>query len=472
MSGLLSGGNLGKRYLFIGVAAAVVVMAAILPETPGLGYSGRMTVALMAAGVILWIAEAMPNAITALALMALMPFLSVCSFSEAWSNSISSTIFFLIGTYSFTVALSSTTLPLRFAGVIMRWAKNDSGKIILGFMCGAAIISMVMTDIAACSVFMALCLHILEANGAEKGKSRLGKALMIAVPWGSAIGGAATLCGCGLNIMVVGVLESNFGISVSFLTWLICAMPMAVAVLPLSWLLLVKCFKPEPISQEAYESTIEQCKGLPSITIREKWAVAIILVTLALWILSTWVTVLNTAAVVMVTMSFFFLPGINVMPFGDFVKGVNWGIVLMIMAVTSISSAMAVNGVGEWLIDVATAGSGAALNGFAVLLIAAVLGCILHNTIPVGPAVCGILVIPFAQMALASDVSLTALAVVLGWECGVTLIVPLDCVPMVSYSYGYYKFGDMIKLGWVPSLLMVVYAVTALPGICGLLGVV
>lgn len=464
-------GKLFRGYLFLAIAAAVIVAAVVMPPVEGLSAQGRVTIALMAAGIVLWVSEALPTSITALVLMALMPLLGVCSFNDAWANSITSNTFFLIGTFSFTVALASTTIPLRLVGAILRWSRNDSSKLILGFMCGTALMSTVMTDIAACSVFMALCLFILEANGAERGTSRLGKALMIAIPWGSAIGGAATLCGCGLNIMVVGVLEGAFGITVSFMTWLVCALPMAVIVLPISWFLLVRVFRPEPITEEAYRATCERCAGLGPVTTREKWACGIILVTLLLWILSTWVPALNTTAVVMLSMAVFFLPGINVMSFDALVRGVNWGILLMIMGVTSLATAMAATGAGEWVVNVAVSGVVSGLGPAGILAAGALLGCVLHNVIPVGPAVCGILVIPFAQIAMASDVSLTAMAIMLGWECGVTLIVPLDCVPMVSYSYGYYRFWDMMKVGWVPSLLMIVYAATALPALCGMLGV-
>ena len=460
-----------RGYCYLALAALILIAAAALPPWEGLSFQGRMAIALMGAGVVLWVTDVLPACITALVLMALMPLFGVCSFNEAWANSINSNVFFLIGTFSFTIALSSTTVPLRVVGAILRWSGNDPKKLILGFMCGTAVFSTVMTDIAACGVFMALCIFILEANGAEKGRSRLGKALMIAVPWGSAIGGAATLCGCGLNIMVVGVLEESFGITVSFLTWLICALPMTLMVLPLSWVLLVKVFKPEAITAEAYEATQRRCSGLPPITRREWWACAVILVTLALWILSTWFPFLNTAAVVMISMALFFIPGNQVMTFDDLVKGVNWGIILLIMGVTSLAAALASTGAGSWIVNVVLADAVHGLSPMGVLAIGALLGCVLHNIIPVGPAVCGILVVPFATLALSSGASMTAMAVMLGWECGVALIIPLDCVPLVSYSYGYYRFWDMMKVGWVPSLLMIVYAATALPAICAALGV-
>ena len=221
---------------------------------------------------------------------------------------------------------------------------------------------------------------------------------------------------------------------------------------------------------EVYETTLKQCGDLPPVTAQEKWACAIILTTLLLWILSTWVPAFNTAAVALLGMSAFFLPGINVVTFDELVKGVNWGIILMIMGVTSLAAAMASTGAGTWIIDLVVAGSASDLSPMAILLIGSVLGCVLHNIIPVGPAVCGILVIPFAQLALTTDVSMTAMAIMLGWQCGVAMIVPLDCVPIVSYSYGYYRFWDMIKVGWVPSLLMIIYSATALPAICGLIG--
>ena len=59
-----------------------------------------------------------------------------------------------------------------------------------------------------------------------------------------------------------------------------------------------------------------------------------------------------------------------------------------------------------------------------------------------------------------------------GFWSAIALMLPLDGVPLLSYSSDrkYFSFGDMVKVGWAPSLVMVIITVTITPMTAGLLG--
>ena len=63
------GTSLGKRLALIGVAVAIIVIAHFLPTPEGLSYAGKMAIALMVSGIVLWVTEPVPMAISGLALM-------------------------------------------------------------------------------------------------------------------------------------------------------------------------------------------------------------------------------------------------------------------------------------------------------------------------------------------------------------------------------------------------------------------
>ena len=54
----------------------------------------------------------------------------------------------------------------------------------------------------------------------------------------------------------------------------------------------------------------------------------------------------------------------------------------------------------------------------------------------------------------------------------VTFVLPTDAVPMFTYKFGYYSFGDMIKAGIPASIVVVVIVALLIPGAIGLIGVV
>ena len=63
------GTSLGKRLALIGVAVAIIVIAHFLPTPEGLSYAGKMAIALMVSGIVLWVTEPVPMAISALSLI-------------------------------------------------------------------------------------------------------------------------------------------------------------------------------------------------------------------------------------------------------------------------------------------------------------------------------------------------------------------------------------------------------------------
>ena len=82
----------------------------------------------------------------------------------------------------------------------------------------------------------------------------------------------------------------------------------------------------------------------------------------------------------------------------------------------------------------------------------------------------GFAVAPIIMLALQSGASPVALAIITAFWSGVTFLLPTDAVPMFTYSFRYYTIMDMVKEGWVPSLVFVVIVAVAVPLISGALG--
>ena len=96
--------------------------------------------------------------------------------------------------------------------------------------------------------------------------------------------------------------------------------------------------------------------------------------------------------------------------------------------------------------------------------------CVLHILIPSGPAVAGLAVMPMILFAESAGVNPIAAAVLTAFWGGVTFMLPMDAVPMLTYGYGYYKIPDMLKFGWLPSIVIIVIAGLFIPFALGILG--
>ncbi|NBI33223.1 hypothetical protein [Enterorhabdus sp. P55] len=105
-----------------------------------------------------------------------------------------------------------------------------------------------------------------------------------------------------------------------------------------------------------------------------------------------------------------------------------------------------------------------------MLLVLSAVGAVVHNVVPVGPAVAGILAYPFGVLAGDFGISMYCMLMVVAWQASLAYVLPLDCVPILTYSTGYYRMGDMARIGWVPTVALVALTATLLPALCALLG--
>ena len=462
-----------RNVVVLAIAALLIATAALAPETAGLAYEGRMVMTILVAGVLLWVTEALPLAATALLILVMMPIMGVCTFNDAYANSIGSTVFFLMGTFAFTVALDATTIPTRVCGLVLRWAGNDSRKVILGFMSACALLSLVMSDVAACGVFISVGKRLLELNGTERGTSRLGAAMMIAIPYASYAGGMACMAGNGCNVLTVSLFSSLFGVEMSFVEWMMIGAPFAIVLLIASWLFLCVWFKPEPISQHAVDETMREVSDLPKMQPCEWKTVGVIAAALIFWIASSWLTFLNTAEIALVAMVLLSIPGWNPLDFKSLLKRMNWDIILLIMCVISAGHFVVTTGAGNWIVETIMAVTPDFMKvPLILMLVASLIGAIMHNVVPVGPAVAGILAFPLGTIAMDFGIPMYAMLMVVAWEASVSYILPLDCVPVLTYSTGYYTMGQYAKTGIIPTFFLVVLTSVCLPLICGLYGFV
>jgi len=458
-----------KNIIFFIAAVFLVFLSRIVPLPEGLTREGLTSIMLLVAAILLWITEAMDLAAITILIVSTIPFFKIMSAGAMFSSFAGSVFFFVLATFALTAALANSTIPTRIAGLILRWSGRNSRKLVLGFTLGTAILSSIMSNVPTCGLFASLALAILKTNGDPKpGTSSLGKALMIGVPAGSVIGGFITPAGGPTNVLAIEILEKT-GFNITFLDWMIVGLPLALisCVIVAVWLGIV--FRPEPISEEALEKAKQMVKDAGPMSAREKKMLVIIFLMFVFWISSTWVKAFNTTLVALLGMSAFFLPGVRVLKWDQFTENSSWDALFMIGGVGALAQAILDSGAATWLVNTLLAGASFWPPVVVYIVISAVI-CILHILIPSGPAVVGLAVMPMIVLAQSAGVNPIAAAVITAYWGGVTLMLPIDAVPMLTYGYGYYKIPDMVKFGWLPSIVLIFIAGLFIPFALGLLG--
>ncbi len=461
--------NNTKAYVMIAIAVVILILSRVLPLPEGLTREGLSALAIMIAALVLWISEAMNMAVTTIFLCCMLPFFGVLKPAEMFKGFGGSVFFFMVGTMSITTALASTTIPTRIAGAILSWSKNNPRKLVLGFTVGTAVLSSIMSNIPTCALFASLGIAIMKANGDPKpGTSNLGRCLMISIPAGSVIGGFMTPAGGPTNIVAINALEA-VGVRVTFLDWMIMGYPIGLvcAILFAVWICLF--YKPEKISDEALGIAHEMVSGSGPLTSREIKCMIVIILMFVTWIASTWIPIFNTTVVALFGTCLFMCPGIDVISWRDYIEKGGWDGTFLVGGVGAMAEAALSTGAASWIIT-STLGGASAWSPAVVCLAVSALICVLHWLCPSGPAVAGLAVAPIIILAQTVGASPVALAIITAFWSGVTFLLPTDAVPMFTYSFRYYSITDMVKEGWVPSLVFIVFVAFAIPFMTGILG--
>ena len=106
-------------------------------------------------------------------------------------------------------------------------------------------ISMFIDDMAVVAMMIPLVLGLLKTVGAKPGSSNFGKAMMMAIIFGTVLGGICTPAGVSSNIIALAFLNKNANMHVSFLYWTVIATPICVVIAAITWWLILRIFPPE-----------------------------------------------------------------------------------------------------------------------------------------------------------------------------------------------------------------------------------
>lgn len=457
-----------KKFFSLLAALALLLGTLALPVPEGLGVAGRNTLGLLLAALVLWVTEAVPLAVTALALIILQPVYGVADLNDAFKEFISPVIFFVIASYGISASIMKTPLAYRMAKWLLVKAGNNTAKIILAFTIGPAVLSAFVSNVPAAALFMGLALSILDALGAKPGSSRLGKALMIAIPFGAMIGGIATPAGSSINILVLYLLDKYVHVNISFLDWIFFGLPIAVVMVPISSYVIVKVFKPEALGLDV-AAVLKGMDTQKHLTLTEKKVITILGLMMIFWLASTWITAINITMVAIAGLILFFVPGINVLSWDEFSPEVGWDAVIMIGGVTSIGAAVVSSGLSTWFLNEILQN----LVGLGVVPLTALIGMIinlLHLLLPIGPAIVTISIQPLADLSVLAGISPAIFAITTAFLAGCCMLLPLDAVPLITYNKKFYTMWDMFKSGLITSTVWVLVTAVWVPVVAFLTG--
>lgn len=316
-----SKGN-AKRIRIIFVGILILVIGYFLPAPEGLGHGGKMTLVLLAFLFVMWTTGVVPNWVSSMAAILMLPFFDAAeNHTAVYESFVNSTFFFLLAVFAIAAIIHKSNIPSKLMNFFVVRFENDSRKLLFAFGATTWIISAFMSDLAACALVAGVAAAILRDGKFPKSFSRC---LMMIIPLGSMTGGIIMPISSATNATIMQKLEILMGETTSFLQWTVVGLPVGVLGLVLAWAIMVAVHRPEHLSEECMADLRARFTTGEGFSSYDKKVLMIVGVMLVMWVLGSWVPVLSHTFVALVGMIAMFLPGFDMLTWKEFREEVHW----------------------------------------------------------------------------------------------------------------------------------------------------
>ena len=420
----------------------------------GLSPKAKRFLAILAVLVILFVFEPIPLEITAICIGASLVVLQITDVKNAWAPYMHPVVIFIMCCLIFAIALDKAGLTKRLGYYIIKKAGNSVVRFTFIISIGLGLASSFMHDAAAVAVGIVTMLPLMRAAGIEP-NTNTAKFMMLSLAFACSCGGMGTLVGGGRCMVSAAFLKEYTGIEITFLDWMLYAMPAAIVTVPIAVLVVYFVFRPDP---KFKLPTFDEELG-PLTTI-EKKTLTIIVISFCLWLtkglhgIDYSVTgMLGVTALVLV----------KVLKWRDINDNLEWGTALFIFGGgIALGLAMGYSGAAEYFANLffpLIQGK-----GWLVLFIGVgVFGALVTNAM--ANVAAAALILPIViPMALLEGVDPRVMALCLGTATSFAMLLVIGCPPnAIAYSYRYFKSSDLTKVGLVatPVLLTALVVVVS-----------
>ncbi|MBI1973256.1 DASS family sodium-coupled anion symporter [Candidatus Micrarchaeota archaeon] len=425
--------------LAILLAAALAALA--VHQLSGLPTEMGVVAAITVFVGILWFTETISLWITALAVPALLVTFAGIKPAEAFTPFFDPIIALLLGGFALGLAVQRQGLDARIASLLSSVFGTRPKRYLLGLMVATGFLSMWMANTAAAAVMMPVGVAALAATKLGKG-SNYAKALVLGVGYSATIGGIGTLIGTPPNLIAAKWLGESGIMNVTFVDWMVRALPLVLVMIPLAWLVLISLYKPE-VDKVKVRETRQKRLDNP-----QKATIGIFALTAFLWLTESAHGVHSSVVAMLPIISLF---GLNIIGKED-ISRIGWDMLILIGGGLSLGSALHSSGLDAALAS-GIAGVLAGQAPFFIFLMLSVFSIAL-TVFVANTAAAAILIpvmIPLTQML---GVNPAAVVFLIGMVVSFDFIVPVGTPPnAIAYGTGYVRVKEMAKAGLILAAL-------------------
>lgn len=333
-----------------GGIAALVLIAFGMPAVPGLPPAAKMALAVAVFAIIIWVTQAVEDALSGLIIVFLLAALKATTLAGAFSGYSNTALWLIVIGFIMAAAMEKSGLSKRIALYLVNMAGGNANKIYWAIAMVMLVMTFLVPSITARTLLMLpIVLGIGQAFNAKEGQSNIVKALLFIVAMSGTAMSIGVLTAHVGNPITVGLIQAATKQSVSWAEWFRIGGPPAFTLAFISVILIRLLWPPEMATLgegRAYVKT--ELDKLGSITKQEIYTLIVFGLTLALWA-SDSMHGINVAIVGLFSVILLIWPGIGVMTWKEAQTKVPWSIFVLYGAGLSMGGALVTSGAAKWL---------------------------------------------------------------------------------------------------------------------------
>ena len=444
-----------------------------LQYTPlfSLSNEALLVVALAAWMIVWWITEAVSISVTALLPLVIYPLSGLMSVNEVGANYGSSIVFLFFGGFVLALALEKVNLHRRIALSIIHRTGTTPNRVILGFMLATGFMSMWISNTASTVVMLPIALSVIQLLVQSDfeftaNEQRFSLSIMLGIAFSANAGGIATVIGTPPNSVLIGLLENEYNIQISFFKWMLIGLPFSLCLIGLIYFLFTQVlFSNTGIVFKTDEDVIaQQLQELGPLRRDEKHVLVVFALMVFFWVFRTLInsyiptlgltdTIISVGgAIALFSIPSDFRNDRFILEWKD-TQRLAWGILILFGGGLALAKGMAQTGIVSAITDVISQAD------FNVLLTVSLLIALMlfMTELMSNVALVAVLSPVIAGIAMGFDIPIIYMLIPVTMASSCAFMLPMATPPnAIVFASGYIKVSQMARAGVLINLLAIV----------------
>jgi anion transporter len=452
--------NVDRKKLFalIGACLALAAILWLTPTVKGLSAHGKASLGVAVFAIIVWVTQALEDAISGLVIVFLLAALNATSLADAFAGYSNTALWLIVIGFIMAGCMEKSGLSKRVALTLVNLAGGSAVRIYWAVALVMAVMTFLVPSITARTLLMLpIILGIGQAFKAEQGKSNIMKALMFIVAMSGTMMSLGVLTAHVGNPITAGLIQAATKQTVTWSHWFRVGGLPAFSLAFISVYVLRLMWPPEIRTLGTGQDYIRQeLAAMGPFTRAERYTMVVFFLTLVLWATDSFHKV-NVVIIGLASVIVLLWPARGIMGWKEAQAKVPWNVFVLYGAGLSMGTALATSGAAKWMAGTLLGPLMGMSHVLQIIIIIWLITALQVLFTGGGPKTTALTPIIIAH-AVAIGADPMAFALILGMNMQHQYLLPVTNMPnAVAIGSGHITSREMMKTGAVMSVLAAAY---------------